>query len=315
MARLLLIGAPSHRAPALVAVAIAAAAAAAGAAGCDAGGPRFCSVTCGAAGECPGGTTCGPDLYCYAPDDVPGSCAQAGQPDGGDGGDGTGGDIGDGAGDGTDGAGDGTDGAGDGTGGDGTGSCDPCDPVEQCGCAQGDGCYAGGDTSGPSCAPAGALGEEGLCSTDPECSAGLGCAVEDNLGGHCQKYCNEDADCGGGLRLCNRAVPGSEVRACTSDCDPLDTAACGATEKCTLDRGQDERYDARCLQHGGGGFLDVCLDQTDCGPGLICIDNGVDGDCEFLCTIGGTDCGADVTCLGFTTPVVFGGVEYGSCLF
>ncbi len=44
--------------------------------------------------------------------------------------------------------------------------------------------------------------------------------------GHCQAYCNRDADCGGGVRLCNRPVAGAETRTCTSDCDPLDEAAC-----------------------------------------------------------------------------------------
>jgi hypothetical protein len=56
-------------------------AAAATVAGCDAGNPRSCTVTCGDLGECPDGTSCGTDDYCYAPEEEPGSCSFIGQPD------------------------------------------------------------------------------------------------------------------------------------------------------------------------------------------------------------------------------------------
>ncbi|HTE56762.1 MAG TPA: proprotein convertase P-domain-containing protein [Kofleriaceae bacterium] len=46
----------------------------AGAAGCGSGDPRACSVTCGAAGACPGGTECGGDLYCHLPAEIADSC-------------------------------------------------------------------------------------------------------------------------------------------------------------------------------------------------------------------------------------------------
>lgn len=280
--------------------------------GCSAGGPRSCSVTCSAAGECPDGTSCGPDLYCYSPQETPGSCALAGEPDGG-GGDGVGDDGSD---DGSDGSDDGGDDSGDDSGDDGGDDgpgCDPCDPVEQCGCVAGDGCYAG--ASGPACAQAGELGEEGLCTSDPDCSPGYGCAADGAVDGHCRRYCGEDGDCGGGVRLCSRAVPGSSTRICSSDCDPLDSAACGVGEKCTLDEGEDARYDARCLEHGGLVYLDICYDQPDCGPGYICVAVGPDfGTCEYLCTVGSAECGS-VTCTGFATPLLFGGDEYGYCPF
>jgi hypothetical protein len=86
------LGLGSERAPAASAVAAVALAVtvvvlalvAAAGAGCGVGDPRACSVTCGAAGECPDGTSCGADLYCYRPDEVQGSCL-AGPPDSGDG--------------------------------------------------------------------------------------------------------------------------------------------------------------------------------------------------------------------------------------
>ena len=51
-------------------------------AGCDAGNPRSCTVSCSAEGECPSGTSCGTDGYCYAEGETAGSCMFAGTPDG-----------------------------------------------------------------------------------------------------------------------------------------------------------------------------------------------------------------------------------------
>ena len=44
-------------------------------AGCNSGSPRSCTVSCSAEGECPDGTSCGMDGYCYAPEETPGSCS------------------------------------------------------------------------------------------------------------------------------------------------------------------------------------------------------------------------------------------------
>jgi hypothetical protein len=291
----------------LIAAAAAAALIFAAAPGCNAGNPRPCTVTCAADLKCPDGTSCGADLYCYGPDETPGSCAQG--DDGGD--DATdNADVGD-DNDGTDGTDDGTDGP---DGGDDA-ACDPCDPVAQCGCSDDQGCYIARDETTPACATAGKRGEEGPCVDELDCAAGFGCSAEGLLGRHCQRYCADDADCGGGLRLCNRpAGTATEIRLCTSDCEPLDTLACGAGEKCTLDEGEDARWDARCLEHRDGAMFEDCFDQFDCGPGLICVDFTTFSSCEALCRVGGTDCGG-VACLGFVGGLQFGGDEYGSCDF
>lgn len=57
-------------------------------AGCSAGNPTTCTVTCGVEGSCPDGTSCGTDGYCYSPAEVPGSCSLVTNPDGGGGPDG-----------------------------------------------------------------------------------------------------------------------------------------------------------------------------------------------------------------------------------
>ena len=299
----------------LVALALAAAAAAgvSTVAACSAGDPSACTITCGAGGACPDGTTCGTDSYCHGSGEAPGSCAQGGSGDDGAGDDGSGADGS--GGDGTsDGGGDGADGSDDG-GGDGPGACDPCDPVAQCGCADGEGCHVGGDAPEPTCSPAGDLGEEGACATDADCAAGFACHAELGLGGHCQAYCNQDDDCGGGVRLCNRPVAGTDVRTCTSDCDPLDTVACGLEQKCTLSEGADGRWDARCLQHGGAIDFEECIEQWDCAPGYLCVEVDVQfAECEPFCVVGDS-CTSGSICSSFLPSVVLGGVEYGYCPF
>jgi Proprotein convertase P-domain len=62
-------------------LALAAASAGWALAGCEAGSPRSCTVTCGDQGGCPDGTSCGTDGYCYAPAEVDGSCTLVGEPD------------------------------------------------------------------------------------------------------------------------------------------------------------------------------------------------------------------------------------------
>ena len=263
-------------------------------AGCDAGSPRPCTVTCGGGGECPEGTQCGPDSFCYGPGETPGSC-----PTGDD-------DLGDSADDSGD-IGDGTDGP----------ECDPCDPVEQCGCPDGEACYVGSPSPGPVCAAAGQRGEEGFCAVDAECTSGYGCAFADTLdAGHCQRYCDDDADCGGFLALCNRTASAtSDIRLCTSDCDPIDTSACAAGEKCTFGLGEDARWDANCSPHAGGLVFEPCTFESDCGPGLVCVADDIGATtCETLCLLSDPLCPGLMTCGGLVPRLVFGGVEYGACI-
>lgn len=283
-------------------------------AGCSAGDPRACTVTCAADGQCPDGTTCGADLYCYGPSETPGSCSQTGDDLSDDDGADVSDDVTDVGDDGTDAGDDGTDDAGDdGADDGGDAACEPCDPVEQCGCIEGEACYIGGDAPEPSCAGAGEAGGEGACTDDADCAPGFGCAIQGQRGRHCQRYCNVDADCGGGLRLCNRAAgSATDIQLCTSNCDPVDTSACAFDEKCTLSQGAGGRWDARCLEHDGVVFGAECIDQFDCEPGLLCVDFAGIGSCEVLCTIGGTECGAGF-CEGFFPPVEFVGLEYGFC--
>jgi hypothetical protein len=274
--------------------------------GCSAGDPRACTVTCGAAGECPDGTSCGPDQYCYAADQQPGSCAQGSGDD-----DGTSDAGEDGQDSGDDGSDDGQSDAGDGA------DCEPCDPVEQCGCGEESGCYVSTSDPEPYCWPEGDEADDSQCGGNEDCAAGYFCFKKPALGdpGHCQRFCDDDEDCSGGVSLCNRAIEGTEFRTCTSDCNPLDVKSCGPFEKCTLSQGIDGRWDARCLEHGTGEELFTCSDPYFCGPGLHCTGDAVEeGFCRALCIVG-EPCAIMDTCSGFDPPVVLAGVEYGTCPF
>jgi hypothetical protein len=265
--------------------------------GCSASDPRACTVTCGAAGECPDGMSCGPDQYCYAADQEPGSCAQGSGDDGTDGAD--------------DGSDDGESDAGDGA------DCEPCDPVEQCGCGEESACYVNRGDPEPYCFPEGDSMADGVCGSQG-CAGGFVCQREFELEGdlgHCQRFCDGDEDCYGGVSLCNRVIEGTEFRTCTSDCDPRDMESCGPFEKCTLSHGLDGRFDARCLDHGTGKEFSPCSDPYFCGPGLHCTGDEVEqGFCADLCIVG-EPCGESQTCSRLDTPVVLAGLEYGVCAF
>jgi hypothetical protein len=247
------------------------------AAACQVREPDPCAVRCTAASGCPEDMTCGADNFCYAADQAVGSCTGA-VPDGGD------------------------------------GVCDdPCEAVSQCGCEDSEGCYLTG-TGEAACLASGDRTQDETCSSDEECAAGHDCVSAGPGGRHCQRYCSDDIDCDGELSLCNREVGGGAARICTSDCDPM-VGGCSSGEDCVLGVGEDSRFDANCRIPGSGTFLDACVDQSDCGVGLLCVNSGGGTICQYLCEVGTTDCGSGVTCGRLDPPALFGDSEYGVCDF
>lgn len=245
------------------------------AAACQVRSPDPCAVRCTAAAGCPEDMTCGPDDFCYAADQAIGSCTGS-VPDGGS-----------------------------------AGCSTPCEAVSQCGCDGSEGCYLTG-TGEASCLTAGDRTQDETCGSDDDCAAGYDCVSAGPGGRHCQKYCSEDGHCDGDLSLCNREVGGGAARICTSDCDPM-VGGCGSGDDCVLGVGEDGRFDANCRVPGTGSFLDACVDQSDCGPGLLCVSNGSGTYCEYLCEVGTADCGSTVTCGRLDPPALFADTEYGVC--
>lgn len=264
-------------------------------AACQVRQPDACAVRCTAAAGCPDDMTCGADSFCYGADQPVGSCTGT-VPDAGP---------------------DDDDGDPPADGGDDPVTCDqqdPCDAVSQCGCEGDEGCYLSG-TGEASCLTAGDRVQDQSCGGDDDCAAGYDCISAGAGGRHCKRYCADDGDCGGELSLCNREVGGGAARICTSDCDPL-IGGCRSGEDCVLGLGEDERYDANCRVPGAGNYLDTCVDQSDCGPGLLCVTTPDVGTyCQYLCEVGSTDCGSSGTCGRLDPHAYFAGTEYGVCSF
>ncbi len=251
---------------------------------CQVRNPDPCAVRCTAATGCPSEMTCGADGFCYGASEAVGSCTGT-VPDGG------------------------SDDDGD------PNVCDsPCEAVSQCGCADDQGCYLGGGGEAE-CLEAGDRTQDMTCAGDDDCAAGYDCVSAGPGGRHCQQYCDGDSDCGGDLSLCNRQVGGGAARICTSDCDPM-VGGCSSGEDCVLGQGMDGRFDANCRVPGAGAFLDTCVDQSDCGAGLLCVSTPGSGTyCQYLCEVGTADCGSSFTCGRLDPPALFADTEYGVCNF
>ena len=249
------------------------------AAACQVRSPDPCAVRCTAAAGCPEDMTCGADNFCYGADQAVGSCTGI-VPDGGD-----------------------------------SAECDaPCEAVSQCGCDGSQGCYLTG-AGEASCLSAGDRTQDQTCASDDDCAAGYDCVSAGPGGRHCQRYCSEDSNCEGELSLCNREVGGGAARICTSDCDPM-VGGCGSGETCVLGVGEDGRFDANCRVPGSGVFLDSCVDQSDCGAGLLCVSTAGTGTiCQYLCEVGTADCGSSIICGRLDPPALFADTEFGVCDF
>jgi len=202
----------------------------------------------------------------------------------------------------------------------------PCDILPQCGCATNQSCDIDStDLMGTACRTVSAPNGEGKkCSTAGQCDIGLVC-----LGGFCAKYCGSNADCAGPRGQCvidiqaNGVVIPGIPSACTSGCDPTNVAAggCDTGAKCglftTTHNGVQSDIVA-CTTAGAGVQGTVCTgggmgDDALCGPDFACTTlNGTSFNCRKVCVVNGNGCGV-LTCLGFGTPLIVGGTEYGVC--
>jgi len=198
----------------------------------------------------------------------------------------------------------------------------PCRLVPpQCGCPAGQSCYLNGTAR--TCAATGTIPEGSACSGVSDCVGGTLCVnfSATGAGQMCSRMCGADGDCAGG-GLCigqlsdgmGGALPG--VRLCTRSCDPIAQTGCVAGLECTL---FEEAAGARRLYRdctgalGSGTTFTPCTDEDDCAGGYACIDVGFGPECAHWCNVGtGAGCTTG-SCLGFTTPLVVGAVEYGVC--
>ncbi len=107
----------------------------------------------------------------------------------------------------------------------------------------------------------------------------------------------------------------TDLGTCSRSCDPFDSFGCAPGLKCnvyyTEDSSSRPTFLTECvgpIGYGWGG--DRCSRESDCDIGSTCIG----GTCRDWCDVDQPlSCGILGSCVGFDTPVVFGGIEYGVC--
>lgn len=210
----------------------------------------------------------------------------------------------------------------------------PCDILTQCGCP-GKACDIGEGLMGTGCRAIDTPGREtSTCAMSTECDVGFVCLFSQGASvGNCKRYCDADVDCGTPRGQCLITIQNGQgqpipniPKACTSNCDPTNTAAggCPNGEKCTIFPGAGAIPAAvDCTTAGGGGQGASCQmgagngNDALCAPDNLCttLDNN-SFNCRRVCKFNGATgvgCVGAQQCLHFGTPLIVGGVEYGVC--
>ena len=203
-------------------------------------------------------------------------------------------------------------------------STQPCSLAPQCGCTAPLTCDIDfTDLMGTACRAVNVPGTEtSTCTTFSECASGYVCA-----GGHCLKYCANDASCPQPRGLCaiqitdsmGAAIPGAVT--CSSNCSPTNSAggACPTGEKCgffTTTRGGADLDILECTAPGAGGVGAACVDDSTCSANTLCTTVSALSRCRRVCTRpAGNECATvpGTTCIGFNPALTIGGTEYGVC--
>lgn len=191
----------------------------------------------------------------------------------------------------------------------------------QTGCPAGTACDlddAELETGGTTCRPISEDGDErSRCNEETECGAGFTC-VEDPAGpASCLRYCDVESDCdnpGGSCEIelvDDRGDPIPNVTLCTQSCNPVTSNGCPPSWGCQLFTDH-----TRCRPSGPGGHFDSCTGDPDCAVGYGCVSFGGLDLCLRNCRVGVLGaCAAlpETSCIGYETPVIIGGIEYGAC--
>ncbi len=200
----------------------------------------------------------------------------------------------------------------------------PCSLAPQCGCTAPLTCDIDfTDLMGTACRAVNVPGTEtSTCSSFSQCAGGYVC-----IGNRCERYCATDTDCVQPRGKCAIQItdqmgnPITGAITCSSNCDPAGSAAgaCPAGDKCgffTAPRGAGTIDIVDCTTPGVGGVGAACTDDSTCGANTLCSTYNAQQRCRRVCTRpAGNECAAvpGTTCVGFGTPLVIGGIEYGVC--
>lgn len=193
-----------------------------------------------------------------------------------------------------------------------------CGVNPQCGCTSLETCDL--DSAGNAgCITAGVAQQGRACASTASCARGLTCIF-----GTCHSFCsNAGVACGTpGTNTCYQvqlqdggAVPNFKV--CQIDCDLRDANACGGTNAAgTAACVPDGQGHTDCESGGSVVENGTCSNAARCGPGMTCVSpvgQPQNAKCKKWCRVGvNADCGG-AACTGFSTKVMVGTQEYGSC--
>jgi len=211
-----------------------------------------------------------------------------------------------------------------------TGTCpeSPCRLRPSCGCADGEKCsldfaeLSAGNVV-KLCREAGSNDASDTCTADTDCRAGTVCSQLVGVGSTgtamCYDFCNSQSDCSGAGSLCVQLSTAPTPGTCSHSCNPMTNSGCPSGTACkpfSLTSTGDSLTDCGA-DVGSGGHGAYCADDTGCRAGTICMD--ADGDtygdtCLSICNnVGGMCSSTGTDCVGFTTPFIVGGTEYGVC--
>ncbi len=215
----------------------------------------------------------------------------------------------------------------------------PCDLYQQCGCTSPLVCDLDfTDLMGTSCRAVNMAGTEtSTCysgnpaTAQPSYCAGGYVCLGSGTSAACERYCDENADCGQPRGQCviqvtNAGTPIPNVQVCSSNCNPANSAAgpcppnqtkCGFFTVNNALTGMQNRDIVDCTAAGAGAHGATCSNDSTCSANTLCSTYNAQTRCRRVCnlTTGGNECAAQAgtTCVGFNPALTIGGTTYGVC--
>ena len=150
----------------------------------------------------------------------------------------------------------------------------PCNPIIQSNCAEGENCIFTSDQGlGTECIPGGTKAYGEACSGTPDCQYGLCLQLQDTDGSYCYQYCKISAHCGGDATciqlsetdysVCEITDIQEEAQSCQlllQNCDP--GQGCYPDDDGPI-----------CKTAGDSPEGETCNSDSDCVPGHTCVNH------------------------------------------
>ncbi len=93
-------------------------------------------------------------------------------------------------------------------------------------------------------------------------------------------------------------------------CDPQSPGAvCGPGKQCI----PQSNSDPVCSPAGNGNMFDLCVDFSQCLPGLDCVNDGLNSCCMAWCRLNYNDCPSGFSCVEVLGNPTVNGTIYGIC--